>query len=83
MKTGAWVRIMISGVVGSIALCAVLLFTGCTFGFLGDKQCENGQERAFGVLTALLTTVLGLGMKLDALDEPEVKKPVSRTSARP
>ena len=82
MNTGVWVRTMISGVVGSIALCAVLLFSGCTFGFLGGKQCENGQERAFAVLTALLTTVLGLGMKLDALDEPEVKKPASRTSAR-
>lgn len=83
MKTGVWVRTMISGVVGSIALCAVLLFSGCTFGFLGGKQCENGQERAFAVLTALLTTVMGLAIKLDALDEPEVKKPVSRTSARP
>ena len=82
MKTGVWVRTMISGVVGSIALCAVLLFSGCTFGLLGGKQCENGQERAFGVLTALLTTVMGLAIKLDALDEPEVKKGPSRTSAR-
>ena len=82
MKTGVWVRTMISGVVGSIALCAVLLFGGCTFGLLGGKQCENGQERAFGVLTALLTTVMGLAIKLDALDEPEVKKGPSRTSAR-
>lgn len=75
MKTGVWVRTMISGVVGSIAICAVLLFSGCTFGFLNGKQCENGQERAFSVLTALLTTVLGLGMKLDALDEPTPKAP--------
>ena len=82
MRTGTWVRTMISSVVGSIALCAVLLFSGCTFGFLNGKQCENGQERAFGVLTALLTTVMGLAIKLDALDEPEVKKPASRSAAR-
>ena len=82
MKTGPWVKTMISGVVGSIALCAVMLFSGCSFGFLNGKQCENGQERAFGVLTGLLTTVMGLAIKLDALDEPEVKKPVTRTSAR-
>ena len=82
MKTGPWVKTMISGVVGSIALCAVMLFSGCSFGFLNGKQCENGQERAFGVLTGLLTTVMGLAIKLDALDEPEVKKPTSRTSAR-
>lgn len=68
MKTGPWVRIMISSVVSTIALCAVLLFTGCSLGLLQGKQCEDGQDRAFGVLTGLLTTVMGLAIKLDALE---------------
>ena len=82
MRTGAWVRTMISGVVGSIALCAVLLFAGCSTQVLKGDQCKDSHERAFAVLTALLTTVMGLAIKLDALDEPEVKKPAPRTSAR-
>ena len=73
MKTGPWVKSMISGVVVAIAACAVLLFAGCSFGALHREQCENGQERALGVLTALLTTVMGLAIKLDALDETEPK----------
>ena len=75
MKTGPWVRIMISSVVGTIALCAVLLFTGCSLGLLQGKQCEDGQDRAFGVLTGLLTTVMGLAIKLEALEE---EKPPTR-----
>lgn len=82
MTTGRWVKTMITGVVTSIALCAVLLFAGCSFGFLHGQQCKNGQERAFGVLTALLTTVMGLAIKLDALDETEIKKGQNRTSGR-
>lgn len=62
---------MITGVVMSIAACAVILFSGCSIGALKGDQCEDGQERAFGVLTALLTTVMGLAVKLDALDEPK------------
>lgn len=81
--SGAWVRTMIGGVVGSIALCAVLLFAGCSIGALKGEQCEDGQDRAFGVLTALLTSVMGLAIKLDALDEPKVKKAPSRTAERP
>lgn len=81
-NTGGWVKTMITGVVVSIALCAVLLFAGCSFGVLKGDQCDNAQERAFGVLTALLTTVMGLAIKLDALDESEAKKRPSRTSER-
>jgi len=75
MKTGPWVKTLISSVVGSIALCAVLLFSGCSLGFLKGEQCKDGQERAFAVLTALLTTVMGLAIKLDALDAPVEVKP--------
>ena len=82
MKTGAWVRTMISGVVGSIALCAVLLFAGCSTQVLKGDQCKDSHERAFAVLTALLTTVMGLAIKLDALDEPAVKKGPSRSAER-
>ena len=73
---------MISGVVGSIALCAVLLFAGCSTQVLKGDQCKDSSERAFAVLTTLLSTIMGLAIKLDALDEPEVKKGPSRTSAR-
>ena len=70
MGTALWVKRLLSGVVVSIAACAVFLFGGCSTGALKGEQCENGQERAFSVLTALLTTVMGLAVKLDALDEP-------------
>lgn len=82
MKTGVWIRTLISGVVGSIALCAVLLFAGCSTQTIKGDQCKDSHERAFAVLTALLSTCMGLAIKLDALDEPEVKKGPSRTSAR-
>ena len=78
MKTGIWVKTLISGVVGSIALCAVLLFVGCTSGVVKGDQCEDGQERALAVLTGLLTTVMGLAIKLDALEEP--KPPTRRVT---
>ena len=71
MKTGPWVRIMISSVVGCIALLAVLMFTGCAGGILKGDQCDKSQERSFGVLSALLTTVMGLAIKLDALEPAE------------
>ena len=79
MKTGPWVKGMITSVVGCIAICAVLLFAGCSIGFLHGEQCKDGQERAFVVLTSLLTTVMGLAIKLDALDEPAGSKEVKPT----
>ena len=81
MNDARWVKRMITGVVLSIAGCAVVLFTGCSVGVLKGDQCDNGQERAFGVLTALLTTVMGLAVKLDALDEPKIS-PTPRTRSR-
>ena len=82
MKTGIWIRTLISGVVGSIALCAVLLFAGCSTQTIKGEQCKDNHDRTFAVLTALLSTCMGLAIKLDALDEPETKKAPSRTSAR-
>ena len=70
MKTGTWVKTLISGVVATIALCASLLFVGCTAGVVTGEQCKDGQERALAVLTGLLTTVMGLAIKLEALEEP-------------
>ena len=76
MNTGLWVKTLISGVVATIALCAALLFVGCTAGLVKGDQCKDGQERALAVLTGLLTTVMGLAIKLDALEEG--KKPPTR-----
>ena len=79
MKTCIWVKTMISGVVSTIALCALLLFVGCTSGVVKGDQCEDGQERALGVLTGLLTTCMGLAIKMDALDEPKPSRRVTPT----
>lgn len=79
---GAWVKRLITGVVLSIASCAVLLFAGCSIGALEEKQCEEGQDKAFGVLTALLTTVMGLAVKLDALEEPTPELPPTKKVTR-
>lgn len=68
--SGAWVKRLITGVVMAIAACAVLLFAGCSTGALQGKQCDDGQDRAFAVLSGLLTTVMGLAIKLEALDGP-------------
>jgi hypothetical protein len=67
---GQWVKRLITGVVVATASCAVLLFAGCSVGALQGKQCDDGQERAFEVLGGLLTTVMGLAIKLEALDGP-------------
>ena len=84
---GSWVKRLISGVVVATAGCAVLLFTGCSTGALSGQQCEDGQDRAFTVLGGLLTTVMSLAIKLDALDDPKPRsssrRPVSPdTSSR-
>lgn len=71
MTDTKWVKWMISGVVATIGACAITLFVGCSTGALKGEQCDDGQERAFGVLTALLTTVMGLAVKLEALDDPK------------
>ena len=78
MKTGPWVKTLISGVVGSIALCAVFLFAGCTTGAIKGGQCDSAQDRSLAVLTGLLTTVMGLAIKLEALEDP--KTPTRRVS---
>ncbi len=67
---GQWVKRLITGVVVATAACAVLLFAGCSVGLLQGKQCEDGQERVCAVLGGLLTTVMGLAIKLEALDGP-------------
>jgi len=72
-----WVKQLITGVVTCTALCAVALFGGCATGVLAEDRCEGSQERAFGVLSGLLTTVLSLAVKLDALED---KKPRTRTT---
>ena len=67
--TGNWVKRLITGVVVATAACAVLLFAGCSTGAWTSDQCDDGQDRAFGVLSGLLTTVMGLAIRLDALDD--------------
>lgn len=74
MTDARWVKQLITGVVLSIAVCAVALFAGCATGGLQGDQCKGGQDRAFAVLTGLLTTVMGLAVKLDALDDKPAQK---------
>lgn len=69
MPMGGWVKRMIAGVVATTAACAVMLFLGCSTGRLPDKSCDDGIDRSFAILTALLTTVMSLGVKLETLDE--------------
>jgi len=76
---GAWVKRMIAGVVATTAACAVMLFLGCSTGRLSDKSCDDGIDRSFAILTALLTTVMSLGVKMDALDEAPTPPPAKRT----
>ena len=65
------VRILIGGIVSSIAALAILTALGCSSGLWEGKECEDATGKAYGVLTGLLTTVIGLSVKLDALDEPK------------
>ena len=81
MGAGPWVKSMIAGVVACTALCAVFLFAGCASGALKAEQCNNSQETALGVLTGLLTTVMGLAVKLDALD-PKARTPQQRVTPK-
>lgn len=73
-------RNLIAGVVATIATLAVLTAGGCSTGVLKGKSCDGAQDKAFAVLGTMLTTLLGLAVKLDALDEPKVKQPTRRAS---
>ncbi len=69
------IRILIAGIVSAIAGLALVTALGCSSGLLNGKECEGATGRAYGVLTSLLTTVIGLSVKLDALEDPKPKTP--------
>ena len=68
------VRLLIAGIVSAIASLAILTALGCSSGLWQGKHCEDATSNAYGVLTGLLTTVIGLSVKLDALEEPKPRQ---------
>lgn len=87
------IRRMISFLVMSIASLAIVMALGCSFNFfkhdVNPRVCEGSTEKAYAVLTGLMTTLIGLAVKLDSFDdamesEPGTKpKPKPRPSSRP
>ncbi len=83
-------RRLITLCVSAIAGLAVLLALGCSFNFLNhrimEKRCEGANDKAYAVLTGLLTTLIGLAVKLDSLEDPvtvQQKKPEPDQQKKP
>ncbi len=84
------IRRMISFLVMSIASLAIIMALGCSFNFfkhdVNPRVCEGSTEKAYAVLTGLMTTLIGLAVKLDSFeDHPEgaQPKPKPKPSSRP
>ena len=76
------IRRMISFLVMSIASLAIVMALGCSFNFfkhdINPRVCEGSTDKAYAVLTGLMTTLIGLAVKLDSFDDnkdPEKPKP--------
>ena len=74
------IRLLIAGIVSAIAGLALVTALGCSSGLWRGQECEDATGKAYGVLTGLLTTVVGLSVKLDALEDPKPK--TTRATAR-
>lgn len=73
-------RKLIAIVVSCIAVLAIGLAAGCGVGVIKvEKTCEGSLDKSYAVLTGLLTTLIGLAVKLEALDDPKAKT-TSRTT---
>lgn len=75
------IRRLIAAIVSSIAGLAIVTALGCNSGFWEGKECEGATDRAYGVLTGLLTTVIGLSVKLDALEGSKVTRNQTRKAS--
>ena len=83
------IRRMISFLVMSIASLAIVMALGCSFNFfkhdINPRVCEGSTDKAYAVLTGLMTTLIGLAVKLDSFDDvkvPEKSKPKPRMAPK-
>lgn len=65
------IRWLITGLVSAISTLSIVLVIGCGTGMLEGDSCRNQPTESFAILGGLLTTIIGLSVKVEALEPPK------------